>query len=88
MRIQIQPIPFGLDDQIVSIELQWGIKPVFEDTVRLTILQFNEGNNLIAEKVVEMTTAEYMAKGETKEDRMDAILDELGIVKLESDIFE
>ena len=83
MRIQIEPIKYGLDDHITSVELQWGNKGLFDNIVNLIILQFNEGNNLVSEKKIEMTTEDYLSKGDTKEERVDAILEELNIKKIE-----
>lgn len=82
MRIQIEPIPFGLDDKIELIELQWGNKGVFDDNLSLIILQFNTYNNLIGEKKIVMSVDEYMALGENKENRISAILDNIGINRI------
>lgn len=82
-RISIEPIQNGLDGQITAIEPQWGVKPLFGTTLTLILLLFNEQGRLVSEKKVEMEQADYLAKGETKEERFDAVLSELCIIKVE-----
>lgn len=86
MNIQITPIPFGLDKQATSISLDWGKKGLFSDDLTLIINFFDDGNNFFATKEVAITTAQYISKGESKEERIDNILNDLGIVKIEPEI--
>ena len=82
MNIQIEPIQFGLDQQATSITLDWGKKELFSDDLTFIINFFDSENNLISVKEVPITTAQYISKGETKEERVDTILSELGIIKI------
>ena len=80
--MNIQPIPYGLNKNAVSILLEWGVKPFFNDVLKLNVSLFDEGNNIIEKVTKEMTMAEYLAYGATKEERADAILVEMGYVVL------
>ena len=86
MNIQIEPIPFGLDKQATSITLDWGKKGFFSDDLTLIINFFDEDNDFFSVKEVPITTAEYISKGATKEERIDNILNDLGTVKIEEEI--
>jgi hypothetical protein len=80
--MNIQPIPYGLNRNATTLQLDWGIKHFFDDVLKLNISLFDEGNNIIETLTKEMTMAEYLAYGSTKEERAGAILVELGYVVL------
>ena len=80
--MNIQPIPYGLNRNAKTLQLDWGIKPFFDDILKLNISLFDEGNNIIETLTKEMTMAEYIAYGANKEERADAILVDLGYVVL------
>jgi hypothetical protein len=84
--MNIKLIPYGLNRNAKTLQLDWGIKPFFDDILKLNVSLFDEGNNIIETITKEMTTAEYIAYGATKEERADAILVEMSYVVLPLEI--
>lgn len=80
--MKIQPIPYGLNRNATTLELDWGAKSFFDDVLKLNISLFDEDNNIIETITKEMTMVEYLAYGATKEDRATAIVTKFGFVIL------
>lgn len=76
--MKIQPIPYGVNRNAVSVLLEWDGKAFFSDVVKLKANLLDEDNNLIEALCKEMTIAEYNAFGETKEEKAIAILAYMG----------
>jgi hypothetical protein len=84
--MNIQAIPYGLNRNATTLQLDWGVKPFFDDVLKLNVSLFDEGNNIIETITKEMTMVEYLACGATKEERADAIVLEMGYVVLPPEI--
>lgn len=83
MNIKIEPIPFGLDDKIVSIELQWCNNKVLGGKRDMILQQFNQDGNLVYERKIEMDRDSYNTLGQTTEERVSTLLQQLNIKKIE-----
>ena len=86
--MNIQPIPYGLNRNATTLQLDWGVKPFFDGVLKLNVSLFDEANNIIETVTKEMTMAEYLAYGASKEERADAVLVEMGYVVLAPETLE
>jgi hypothetical protein len=58
--MNIKPIPYGLNRNATTLQLDWGVKPFFDEVLKLNVSLFDEGNNIIETVTKEMTMSEYL----------------------------
>lgn len=81
MNIQILSFPCGFKGNATLVEVLFGEKEVFSDDYCFKIYLKDSNTNLLDQTEVCMSRADYVALGETKEARIDAILTQKGITK-------
>lgn len=77
--MNIQPIKYGFKTA-VKVKLAWGSKAVFEDSVLLIICLLTEDNICLEEIYKSFLLEEYLQFGSSKEERMNNLLQSIGII--------
>lgn len=77
----IQAVPYGLK-QAISVQAIWLSKLVESDQLCMRIELYDENGDVIDVRDMHMTDDDYMALGQTKTDRVTAIIQRLGFVEI------